>query len=174
MVEKIMHELTLRDRESKREFWLSKGFDRINKKEGALLRYWEKRIRQDPKVLTLSRRVYAEYLNNLKLSQNNKPTKLQAVKTIPKPTVTHTPIGVSDMVKNFSRSMANWAKKGFKVVTPEQFEERLKTCQSCDQWNSAALAGTGRCKVCGCSTQAKLRLATEKCPIDKWGRLINP
>jgi hypothetical protein len=30
------------------------------------------------------------------------------------------------------------------------------------------MRGTGRCSKCGCSTWAKLRMASEKCPIDKW------
>lgn len=84
------------------------------------------------------------------------------------------PPSLAQRVGSFSKSMANWAKKGFKIVTPGQFAERLNLCHSCPQWEAKAMAGTGRCKVCGCSTEAKLRLATEKCPLDKWGPVSDP
>lgn len=74
-----------------------------------------------------------------------------------------------DMIKNFAGSMSRWARAGLPVVTKEQFDERFDKCKNCEHWNGSALLGTGRCKLCGCSTKAKLHLATEKCPIDKWG-----
>lgn len=65
-------------------------------------------------------------------------------------------------------SLAHWAAKGFKVVEPEQFQARLDNCKTCEYWDSEAMFGTGKCRKCGCSTQAKLRLATSTCPIGKW------
>jgi hypothetical protein len=65
-------------------------------------------------------------------------------------------------------SLANWAAKGFKVVEPEQFQARLDICKGCEYWDSKAMFGTGKCRKCGCSTQAKLRLATSTCPVGKW------
>lgn len=75
---------------------------------------------------------------------------------------------LKDMAKSVTKSMANWAGSGFKIAPKEVFDQRLNECKACPHWNSEALANTGRCKICGCSTVAKLRLATEKCPIGKW------
>ncbi len=79
-----------------------------------------------------------------------------------------TPPGIRKMFSSVSKSAVNWAKSGFQTASNEQFNERLEICKKCDFWDGAALADTGRCKKCGCSTMAKLKMATEKCPIDKW------
>jgi hypothetical protein len=68
----------------------------------------------------------------------------------------------------FVGSMKKWAKSGFSKANKKEFNRRLEICKSCEWWDSEALAKTGRCMKCGCSTQAKLRLKTEKCPIGKW------
>jgi hypothetical protein len=75
---------------------------------------------------------------------------------------------ITTMAQTFAESIVQWAKKGFKVVNEEQFNERLNICRGCELWDSKALNGGGRCRDCGCSTQAKLRIATERCPKDKW------
>lgn len=79
------------------------------------------------------------------------------------------PPSVPVMTQTFMKSMGSWARSGFKTVTEDQLKERLEICSKCEFWDKNAFAKTGRCLKCGCSTQAKLRLATEKCPIDKWG-----
>ena len=73
-----------------------------------------------------------------------------------------------EKLESFLKSSFNWAKSGFRMADNELIEYRKEICRSCDQWNSAALNNTGRCKKCGCSTWAKLRMATERCPIGKW------
>lgn len=81
--------------------------------------------------------------------------------------------GVFAMAKNFGTSMVKWAKSGFKTVDEQSiYDARLEICKSCPEWDSNALGGTGRCKICGCSTKAKLRLATESCPKNLWGPVI--
>ncbi len=75
---------------------------------------------------------------------------------------------LKEMAKSATKSMANWASSGFKIAPKEVYDQRLNECKTCPHWDYEALANTGRCKVCGCSTVAKLRLATEKCPIGKW------
>lgn len=72
------------------------------------------------------------------------------------------------MAKNAGTAALKSAASGFKMVTDEQYEERKNICKSCEFWNKEAFAGTGQCTKCGCSTAAKLKLATEKCPVDKW------
>lgn len=75
-----------------------------------------------------------------------------------------------DMAKSLAASLANWAKQGFEIVTEETLNKRLEICGKCEFWDANGFAGTGRCQKCGCSTQAKLRLATSACPLDppKW------
>ena len=67
-----------------------------------------------------------------------------------------------------AKATAKWAKEGMPVTNEETLKVRLETCKGCEFWDESGFAKTGRCKKCGCSTQAKLRMATEKCPIDKW------
>jgi len=71
-------------------------------------------------------------------------------------------------VLNFLDSSLKWSSKGFPIPDPETFNARLETCRGCEFWDESGFAKTGRCRKCGCSTQAKLRMATEKCPIGKW------
>jgi hypothetical protein len=150
-LERIVRDLTLLDRPFKRSFWLTKGFKRIGRYPDKLVNYWRSRLIKDKHMAFVASRLLRRF------GYKQAPPRKAAYPSAAK------------MLGTFSKSMASWAKKGFKVVTPKQFEERHKICHSCDQWDASAMAGTGRCKVCGCSTQAKLRLATEKCPIDKWG-----
>ena len=76
---------------------------------------------------------------------------------------------------SFYQQMKNAAKAGAKLVAqaatggpvfvpPEVKAARVAACQACPKWDSTGAAGTGRCTVCGCSTAAKLALATEQCP----------
>ena len=61
-----------------------------------------------------------------------------------------------------------FARSGFATTPPEILATREATCRACPEWDAAALNGTGRCRKCGCSTWAKLRMATESCPLGKW------
>jgi len=71
-------------------------------------------------------------------------------------------------LKTLSASMARFARSGFAATPPEVLATREATCRACPEWDAAALNATGRCRKCGCSTWAKLRMATERCPIGKW------
>ena len=75
----------------------------------------------------------------------------------------------SKMLARFGHAAHRFARAGFAVTPPEALATREETCRACPEWNAKALNGTGRCQKCGCSTWAKLRMATEKCPLDKWG-----
>lgn len=70
--------------------------------------------------------------------------------------------------KTLTQAMVKWAKSGFLKASKKQINERLEICKGCEFWDSRAWNGTGKCTKCGCSTYAKLRLKTEKCPIGKW------
>ncbi len=74
----------------------------------------------------------------------------------------------SAQVKSAAGAVARFARSGFAPTDAETLSTREETCRSCDQWDSAAINGTGRCRRCGCSTWAKLRMASEQCPLGKW------
>jgi hypothetical protein len=75
---------------------------------------------------------------------------------------------IATQAKSLLKAGANWAKHGFELVDKNQLEKRLSICAGCDLWDQSGFGGTGRCSECGCSTQAKLRMASEKCPLGKW------
>lgn len=73
---------------------------------------------------------------------------------------------LAQKVGSAASSVATWAANGF-PISPD-FENRLAICQACPSFDSSGFGGTGSCKLCGCSTQAKLRLATSTCPDGRW------
>lgn len=72
------------------------------------------------------------------------------------------------MFARFGRASYRFAQSGFSTAPPEALAAREATCRACPEWDAAALNGTGRCRICKCSTWAKLRMATERCPLGKW------
>ena len=72
------------------------------------------------------------------------------------------------MAHNFATAANKWVSSNFVKTDDATLETRLEACGGCEFWNSKGFGGTGRCMKCGCSTWAKLRMATEKCPIGKW------
>jgi predicted Zn-ribbon and HTH transcriptional regulator len=75
---------------------------------------------------------------------------------------------------DFLKATARFTGQGFATTPPDILAAREATCRSCDQWDAAALNNTGRCRKCGCSTWAKLRMATERCPLGKWEAISSP
>ena len=71
-------------------------------------------------------------------------------------------------MKMLAEAAGKFIVSGFKSPPSEVLTERESICRACDQWDAQAINGTGRCKKCGCSTWAKLRMATERCPLGKW------
>ena len=69
---------------------------------------------------------------------------------------------------NLAGSVSSWVKSGLPICSKEVLSDRFDICKGCEFWDQSGFTGTGKCQKCGCSTQAKLRMATEKCPIDKW------
>jgi len=74
----------------------------------------------------------------------------------------------------FGGSAFNFARAGFATTPSEALATREATCRACPEWDATALNNTGRCRKCGCSTWAKLRMATEACPLGKWGAVDKP
>ena len=74
----------------------------------------------------------------------------------------------AEMLARFGSAAHRFARGGFATTPPEALAQREAICRACPEWDAQALNGTGRCRKCGCSTWAKLRMATEKCPLGKW------
>jgi hypothetical protein len=79
-----------------------------------------------------------------------------------------------DMMAKLGLSAHRFARAGFATTPPEALATREATCRACPEWDAAALNATGRCRKCGCSTWAKLRMATESCPLGKWKAISPP
>jgi len=74
----------------------------------------------------------------------------------------------AQQLAHFGNAAHRFSRAGFATTPPEALATRKATCRACPEWDAAALNSTGRCRKCGCSTWAKLRMATERCPIGKW------
>ena len=72
------------------------------------------------------------------------------------------------MAAKLGIAIGNFAASGFKKSNDDKINERKSICNSCDKWDLNGFNGSGRCLLCGCSTWAKIRMESEKCPIDKW------
>ena len=77
----------------------------------------------------------------------------------------------AEMLARFGHAAGRFIRHGAPTTPPEILATREATCRACPEWDATALNGTGRCRKCGCSTWAKLRMATESCPLGKWGAL---
>ena len=81
---------------------------------------------------------------------------------------TNEPPSIEEMAKSIVESAERWIGGGLKISDSATLKTRLEACHGCEYWNPNGFRKTGRCMKCGCSTWAKLRMATEKCPIGKW------
>lgn len=73
-----------------------------------------------------------------------------------------------DQAASLVGAVSRFARSGFTATPPEILAAREATCRACPEWEAKALKNTGRCRKCGCSTWAKLRMASESCPLGKW------
>jgi len=70
--------------------------------------------------------------------------------------------GLLRMAVSATKSMAQFVASGLKTLPSHIQQKRLRICATCEYHTGL------RCKVCGCFTNAKARLAHERCPIGKW------
>src|SRR5262249_50278668 len=70
--------------------------------------------------------------------------------------------GLLRMALSAAKSMAKFLGSGLKTVTPQVYLGRLAICAGCEHHTGV------RCRLCGCFTNAKARMAHEQCPIKKW------
>jgi hypothetical protein len=72
------------------------------------------------------------------------------------------------MAQSLWQATANFARAGFPATEYEEFKRRLSICASCPHWDNRGFVFSGRCRLCGCATSVKLRMATATCPAGKW------
>jgi len=87
-------------------------------------------------------------------------------------TILSNPSTFAKKIQSLVGDVKTWAASGMPISKPSAFSQRIEICKACEFWNPKGFKGTGSCSKCGCSTQAKLRMATSKCPIDKWGPIV--
>lgn len=84
------------------------------------------------------------------------------------PAISKNPPPIPSQIASAISAAHRFTRAGFATTPPEALATREATCRACPEWDAAALNNTGRCRKCGCSTWAKLRMATERCPLGKW------
>ena len=70
--------------------------------------------------------------------------------------------GLLRMAVSATKAMMKFIGSGLKTTAPEIQQNRMATCQACEHHTGL------RCRVCGCFTNVKTRMAHEQCPIGKW------
>ncbi len=70
--------------------------------------------------------------------------------------------GLLRMAMSATKAMASFVGGGFKTTSTAAQDERQKICSTCEHHTGL------RCKICGCFTNLKSRMAHEDCPIGKW------
>lgn len=84
------------------------------------------------------------------------------------PAISKNPPTIPSKIASAISAAHRFARAGFATTPPEILAARQDICKACPEWDAQALNNTGRCRKCGCSTWAKLRMATERCPLGKW------
>jgi len=67
-------------------------------------------------------------------------------------------------IKNFSKAIKKYVKKGGGGVSEEVYKKRLKECSKC----IFRREDTCLHKRCGCKLSKKVKWKTESCPIGRW------
>ena len=75
---------------------------------------------------------------------------------------------MAEMMGNAAGALLSWTAAGFPVRPADERAAIMAICQSCPIWDPGARGGLGKCGKCGC-TRFKPWLATESCPLGKWG-----
>ena len=155
------------------------GGDRIARLDRVkLLALWERRVAENPRYRSLANQLLQPIRRKLgtddPATQSRRASEtiskrfmetLRKAKEYPAPKPMPT---APQMAKKLAHAVTDWAASGFKMAPTDLVSSRLATCNGCEFWDAMAFAGTGRCKKCGCATQAKIRLATERCPVGRW------
>jgi hypothetical protein len=65
---------------------------------------------------------------------------------------------------NLFRAVRAFLRSGFKIATRKERQARLAVCLGCDLYDQVRK----RCRKCGCMNSAKVWIAADKCPLNKW------
>ena len=67
-------------------------------------------------------------------------------------------------IKSFIKELIRYIRGGTPNVSDEQYELRLKACNSCEH----LIAKDRKCGLCGCWVDNKAKWATTDCPDKRW------
>lgn len=70
--------------------------------------------------------------------------------------------GLLRMAVSATKAMMRFIGSGLKTTPAPIQQSRMATCEACEHHTGL------RCRVCGCFTRVKTRMAHEQCPIGKW------
>jgi tetratricopeptide (TPR) repeat protein len=70
--------------------------------------------------------------------------------------------GLLRMALSATKAMMKFIASGLKSTPAPIQQARMATCEACEHHTGL------RCRVCGCFTRVKTRMAHEQCPIGKW------
>ena len=70
--------------------------------------------------------------------------------------------GLLRMAVSATKAMMKYIGSGLKATPAELQQKRMATCNACEHHTGI------RCRICGCFTNVKTRMAHEQCPIGKW------
>lgn len=82
---------------------------------------------------------------------------------------------IENLFKDIAKSSKSLSKTAAKTVSAiahnekiisdrQEAHRRLEICNLCPN----LIKDSGRCDACGCFVKAKVQLAYEECPIEKW------
>ena len=70
-------------------------------------------------------------------------------------------------IKNFSKFLYQNIKSGFKLVSYDEYNNRLSICKACVFYNHEET----RCNDCGCFLLNKAKFKNEDCPQGYWRKI---
>jgi hypothetical protein len=81
--------------------------------------------------------------------------------------------GIFDLSYRYSRALYRWLKAGRPARSEEEIKQIFEThCLTCEAYEE----GSSSCRYCGCRVNRltvpplnKIAMATEECPVEKWG-----
>jgi tetratricopeptide (TPR) repeat protein len=75
--------------------------------------------------------------------------------------------GLLRMAVTATKALAKFVASAGKTVPNETYQQRIQTCAACEHHTGL------RCRICGCFTSTKARMAHENCPIGKWPYFVD-
>lgn len=63
-----------------------------------------------------------------------------------------------------AKALGRFVASGCETLDADAVEARRAVCRSCEHYDAPA----ARCRLCGCWTEKKTKMASEHCPQGKW------